>query len=46
VGISERKGDGSLSIRERKGMKTWALMRGKEMDLLVLGIEKLWKPGQ
>jgi hypothetical protein len=29
------KRDGSLCKRERKGMETWVLVRGKGMDLLV-----------
>jgi hypothetical protein len=38
------KGDGSLGFRENKGVEIWALVRGKGMDLLVLGRRKGWKP--
>jgi hypothetical protein len=35
LGIIERRLVGSLGFRERKGRETWALVRGRGMDLLV-----------
>jgi|LakMenEpi03Aug12_release.lakeMendotaPanAssembly.Ray.scaffolds.fasta_scaffold3228000_2 hypothetical protein len=39
------KGDGPLGFRERKGMETLALVKGKGVDFLITGRGKGLKPG-